>query len=96
MGPGVTPAAAFAQESPAAWRQTRFALAVKALALGCGAGLWGVGVSHWAGEAIDNRHRAEALEIPFLYKTQDEVFAWEAQLSNRANRHRNNGLILLR
>ena len=47
MGPGVTPAAAFAQESPAAWRQTRFALAVKALALGCGAGLWGVEVRHW-------------------------------------------------
>jgi hypothetical protein len=82
MGPGVTPAAAFAQESPAAWRQTRFALAVEALALGCGAGLWGVGVRHWAGEVIDNRHQAEVPKTPFLYKTQDEVFA---QLSNRAN-----------
>jgi len=28
MGPGVTPAAAFAQEPPATWCQTRFALAV--------------------------------------------------------------------
>jgi hypothetical protein len=46
MGPGVTPAAAFAQELPAAWRQTRFALAVKALALGW-AGVWGAGVRHW-------------------------------------------------
>ncbi len=90
MGPGVAPAAALTltRDPPAAWCQACLALAVEALALGCGAGVWGAGVRHWAGEVIDNRHRAEALEIPFLYKTQDKVFAWEAQSSNRADLRR--------
>ncbi len=43
MGSGVTPAAAFAQKSPAAWRQARLALAIEALALGCSGGGWGAG-----------------------------------------------------
>jgi hypothetical protein len=72
MGSGVAPGAVLARDSAAAWRHARLALAVEALALRCSGG-----VRHWAGEAIDNRHRAEVLEIPFLYKTQDEVFAWE-------------------
>jgi hypothetical protein len=56
MGPGVTPAAAFAQESPATWCQACLALAVEALALGCGAGVWGFGVRHEgiAGKGVEN------------------------------------------
>ncbi len=46
MGPGVAPAAALARDPPAAWRKAGLALAVEALTLGCGAGLWGVGVRH--------------------------------------------------
>ena len=56
MGTGVAPRAVFARDSPAAWRQACLALAVEALALGCGAGGWGAGVRHEgiAGKGVGN------------------------------------------
>ncbi len=47
MGPGVAPSAAFARDS---------AVEALALALGCGAGVWGVGVRHEgiAGKGVGN------------------------------------------
>ena len=56
MGAGVRSRAAFARDPPAVWCQARFALAVKALALGCGAEVWGFGVRHGgiAGKGVEN------------------------------------------
>ena len=85
MGSGVAPEAVLARDSPAAWCQARLALAVEALALGCSNGLWGVGVRHWAGEVIDNRHQVVDLEIPFFRELETCVISQKVQLSNRAN-----------
>jgi len=56
LGPGVAPAAALAQDPPAAWCLTPLALAIEALALSCRIGLWGVGVRHEgiAGKGVEN------------------------------------------
>jgi hypothetical protein len=59
MGAGMAPGAALAWDSPAAWCLTPLALAIEALALGCGGGVWsvgGVGVRHEgiAGKGVGN------------------------------------------
>ena len=56
MGPGVAPGAVFARDPPAAWCFTPLALAIDALALGCGVGVWRVGVRHdgIAGKGVEN------------------------------------------